>query len=61
MHMAMMPTTPADLCPWSWDDAESRQNILTPFSILIEFEGTEYLYSVRIKNFDDIRFDIRFD
>ena len=39
--------------------------ISTPFSILIEFGATEYYYSIRysirIQNFDDIRFDIRFE
>ena len=43
-----------DLCPWQ--DAASRQDILTPFSILIEFEATEYLYSIRYI-FEDIRFE----
>ena len=37
----------------------------TPFSILIEFEAIVYLcsirYSIRIRNFEDIRFDIRFE
>ena len=39
-----------DLCPWPWDDAASRQDISTPFSILIEFEATEYSI-----------FDLKFD
>ena len=34
------------LCPWQRDDAASRQNIPTPFSILVEFEATEYSYSI---------------
>ena len=46
-----------DLCPWPWDDAASQQNISTPFIILIEFEATEYSYSIRARNFQDIRFD----
>ena len=50
-----------DLCV---DDAASRQDISTPFSILIEFESTEYWYliqySICIQNFEDIRFDIQF-
>ena len=54
-----------DLCPWPRNDAASRQNIPTPFSILIEFEATKYSYSIRysirIRNFKDIRFDIRFE
>ena len=36
-----------DLCPWPWDDAASRQNISTPFSIRNEFEATEYSYFIR--------------
>ena len=36
-----------DLCSWPRDDAASRQEISTPFSILIEFEATEYSYSIR--------------
>ena len=43
--------------PATW----SQQDISTPFSILIEFGATEYSYSIRysirIRNFDDIRFD----
>ena len=35
-----------DLCPWPRDDAASRQDISTPFSILIEFEATECSYSI---------------
>ena len=37
-----------DLCPWSRDDATSRQDISTPFSVLIEFETTEYSYLIHI-------------
>ena len=39
-----------DLCPWPWDDAASCRDISTPFSVLIEFEGTEYMirYSICI-------------
>ena len=33
------------LCPWPQDDTASWQDILTPFSILIESEATKYLYS----------------
>ena len=59
--MAAMP--PARPCPP--DDVTSRQDISTPFSILIEFEATEYSYSIRysirIQNFKNIRFDIRFE
>ena len=55
--------SPARTC--SRDDAASRQDIPTPFSILIEFETTEYSYSnrysIRIRNSEDIRFDIRFE
>ena len=36
-----MPTTPARVC------AASRQDMSTPSSILIEFEDTEYSYSIR--------------
>jgi len=36
-----------DLCLRPRDDAASRQDISTPFSILIEFEATEYSYSIR--------------
>ena len=47
-----------DLCA---DDAASRQDISTPFSILNEFEATEYSYSIRysirIRIFEDIRFE----
>ena len=54
-----------DLCPWPRDDAATRENIPTPFSILIEFEATAYSYSIRcsilIRNFKDIRFDIQFE
>ena len=35
-----------DLCPWPWDDVVSRQDISTQFSILIEFEATEYSYLI---------------
>ena len=53
-----------DLCPWPLDDAASRQDISTPFSIQIEFEATAYSYSIqysiRIQNVKDIRFDILF-
>ena len=38
-----------------------HQDISTWFRILIEFEATEYSYSIRIKNFEDIRFDIQFE
>ena len=48
-----------DLCPWPQDDVASQQDISTPFSILIKFEATEY--SIRIRNFEDIQFDIRFE
>jgi len=45
----------------SMDCAASQQDILTLFSILTEFEATEYLYSIRylirIQNFEDIRFN----
>ena len=58
-----MPMTPARICPP--DDAASRQDISTPSSILIEFETTEYSYSIRysirIRNVEDIRFDIRYE
>ena len=37
----------ADLYPWPWDDATSRQDILKPFSILIKIEATEYFYLIR--------------
>ena len=33
-----------DLCPWPQDDVASRQDISTLFSILMEFETTEYSY-----------------
>ena len=50
-----------DLCPRPWDDAVPQQGISTPFSILNEFEATEYSYSIRysirIRNFEDIRFE----
>ena len=50
-----------DLCPWPQDDVAARQDISTPFSILIKFEATEYSYlircSIRIRNFEDIRFE----
>ena len=43
-----------------WDDVTARQDISTPFSIVIEFKVTGYSYSVRysihIRNLDDIRF-----
>ena len=29
-----------DLCPWPRDDAESRLDVSTPFSIVIELEAT---------------------
>ena len=55
----------SDLCLWPRDDAASRQDISTPFSSVIELEATEYTYSIRysirIRNFEDIRFDIRFE
>ena len=41
--IAAMVMTPAQTCPS--DDATSRQDISTPFSILIEFEPTEDSYS----------------
>ena len=64
-----------DLCPMPRDDAASQQDTSTPFSVLIEFEATEYSYSIRFvfeilirfvfeisNRFDSIRFDsIRFD
>ena len=50
----------ADLCPWPRDDTASRQDISTPFNIVIEFKATEHLYSIWhlicIRNFEDIRF-----
>ena len=51
MRMATMPTT-LDLFPWPQDDAVSRQDILTPLSILTEFGTTEY--SIHSRNFKDI-------
>ena len=54
-----MPTTLARLVPMAVDDTASRQDIST-FSILIKFEATEYSYSIPIRNFEDIQFDIRF-
>ena len=58
--MAAMPMTPARTCPPH--DAASRQDISTPFRILIEFEATEYSYSIRysipIRNFENIRFEL---
>ena len=49
--------TLARICPR--DDAVSRQDVSTPFSILIEFEATKYSYSIRywirIRNSEDIR------
>ena len=42
------------LCPWPRDDATSRQDISTPFSIQIKFEATEYSYSIRIRNVMDV-------
>ena len=50
--MATMLVTLAQTCPW--DDTTHRQDTSTPFSILIEFEATEYLYSIYIRNFEDI-------
>ena len=35
-----------ELCPWPRDDVTSQQDISTPFSILIEFETTEFTYSI---------------
>ena len=46
-------------CSCPRDDAVSRQDVSTPFSSLVEFETTEYSYSIRIPNFEDIRFDIQ--
>ena len=50
-----------DLFPWPRDDAASRQDISTPFSVVIEFEATEYAYSIRylihIRNVEDILLD----
>ena len=39
------------------DDATSQQNISTPFSILTDFEATEYSirYSIGFQSFEDIR------
>jgi len=58
-----MPMTPARTCPR--DDAAARQDISTPSSILIEFETTEYTYSIRysirIRNVEAIRFDVRYE
>ena len=48
-----------DLCPWPPGDAAFQQDISTPFNILIEFEATEYSYSIRIQNFEDTRFVLR--
>ena len=47
MRMATMPTMLAQT--WPWDDAtvQVRQDISTAFYILIEFEATEYSYSIR--------------
>ena len=36
---------------WPRDDAASRQDIPTLFSILIEFEATEFSDSIRFQNF----------
>ena len=47
--MSIMPTTPQD-------DATFRQDISTPFNILIEFEATEYW--IHIRNFMDILVNI---
>ena len=43
--MATMPITPART--YLRDDAMSQQDIFTSFSIIIEFEATEYLYSIQ--------------
>jgi len=37
----------SDLCPWPQDDGPFWQDTSTPFNILIEFEATEYLYSIQ--------------
>ena len=46
----------SDFFPWPLADIVSlvsRQDILTPFNIIIKFEATEYLICIR--NFEDIR------
>ena len=35
-----------DLCPWPRDDATFWQDLSTPFYIVIEFNATEYSYSI---------------
>ena len=47
-----------DLRPWSRDDAVSWQDISTPFDILIELEASEYSYSICVRNFENIRFEL---
>ena len=42
-----------DLCLWPRDDAAFQQDISTLFSILIEFEAIKY--SIRIRNFEDMK------
>ena len=54
MCIATMQMLPARTCPRV--DAASQQDISTSFIILIEFEATDYSYSIRIRNFEDIRF-----
>ena len=49
----------ADDSSLDWYDVAFQQDISTPFNILIEFEATEYSYSIRIQNFEDIRFVLR--
>ena len=48
----------SDLRPWSRDDAMSWQDISTPFDILIELEASEYSYSICVRNFENIRFEL---
>ena len=64
MRIATIPGTPART-PGHGRTPRPGQDISTPFSIQIEFEANEYLirYSIRIRNFEDIRysiFDIRY-
>ena len=59
-RMAAMPMTPVRTCPP--DDVASRQDVSTTSSILTEFEYSYWIrYSIRIRNVEDIRFDIRFE
>ena len=59
MHMATMPMTPAWTCALGHGMTLHHGKTSTPLSILVEFEATEYSYSIfKMLRIFDLIFDL---